>query len=151
MKVLVAKCRQLISQRDQLRMKYAKEVVGRVEVPEVLVDEQDKKLRDLLDTWLSSHISDSNLSIDQFAEKMGYGRTTFYKKVKKLTGQTPNDYIKSMRMERAVELLKDDTLTVAEVSYKIGIEDPFYFSKSFKSYFGISPSQYRKGEKPKQK
>ena len=151
MKVLVAKCRQLISQRDQLRMKYAKEVVGRVEVPEVLVDEQDKKLRDLLDTWLSAHISDSNLSIDQFAEKMGYGRTTFYKKVKKLTGQTPNDYIKSRRMERAIELLKDDTLTVAEVSYQIGIEDPFYFSKSFKSYFGISPSQYRKGEKPKPK
>lgn len=151
MKVLVAKCRQLISQRDQLRMKYAKEVVERVEVPEVLVDEQDKKLRDLLDTWLSAHISDSNLSIDQFAEKMGYGRTTFYKKVKKLTGQTPNDYIKSRRMERAIELLKDDTLTVAEVSYQIGIEDPFYFSKSFKSYFGISPSQYRKGEKPKQK
>ena len=150
-KVLVAKCRQLINQRDQLRLKYAKEVVGRVEVPEILVDEQDKKLRDLLDTWLSSHISDFNLSIDQFAEKMGYGRTTFYKKVKKLTGQTPNDYIKSMRMERAVELLKDDTLTVAEVSYKIGIEDPFYFSKSFKNYFGISPSQYRKGEKPKQK
>ena len=56
-----------------------------------------------------------------------------------------------MRMERAVVLLKDDTLTVAEVSYKIGIEDPFYFSKSFKSYFGISPSQFRKGEKPKQK
>lgn len=151
MKVLVAKCRQLMSQRDQLRLKYAKEVVGRVEVPEVLVDEQDKKLRDLLDTWLSAHISDSNLSIDQFAEKMGYGRTTFYKKVKKLTGQTPNDYIKARRMERAIELLKDDTLTVAEVSYKIGIEDPFYFSKSFKSYFGISPSQYRKGEKPKQK
>ena len=151
MKVLVAKCRQLISQRDQLRLKYAKEVVGRIEAPEVLVDEQDKKLRDLLDTWLSAHISDSNLSIDQFAEKMGYGRTTFYKKVKKLTGQTPNDYIKGMRMERATELLKDDTLTVAEVSYKVGIEDPFYFSKSFKSYFGISPSQYRKGEKPKQK
>ena len=151
MKVLVAKCRQLINQRDKLRMKYAQEVIGRVEAPEVLVDEQDKKLRDLLDTWLSAHISDSNLSIDQFAEKMGYGRTTFYKKVKKLTGQTPNDYIKGMRMDRAIELLKDDTLTVAEVSYRIGIEDPFYFSKSFKSYFGISPSQYRKGEKPKPK
>lgn len=83
MKVLVAKCRQLINQRDKLRMKYAKEVGGRVETPEVLVDEQDKRLRDLLDTWLSAHISDFNLSIDQFAEKMGYGRTTFYKKVEK--------------------------------------------------------------------
>lgn len=150
MKVLIAKCRQLISRQDQLKIAYAKEVIGRIEAPQVLVDEQDSKLRAQLEAWLTAHLSDFNLSIDSFAEKMGYGRTTFFKKVKKLTGQTPNDYIKSMRMERAAELLKDDTLTVAEISYKIGIEDPYYFSKSFKNYFGISPSQYRKGEKPKQ-
>lgn len=150
-KVLVAKCRQLITQREHLQMKYAKEVVGRVEVPEIIVDEQDAKLRNLLDTWLASHIGDENLSVDTFAEKMGYGRTTFYKKVKKLTGKTPNDYVKSRRMEKALELLKDDKLSVAEVAYKIGIGDPFYFSKSFKNYFGISPTQYRKGEKPKLK
>ena len=52
-------------------------------------------------------------------------------------------------MERAVELLKDDTLTVAQVSYEVGIEDPYYFSKSFKAFYGISPTQYRKGEEPK--
>lgn len=150
-KVLVAKCRQLIAQREKLQMKYAKEVIGRVEVPGIIVDEQDAKLRNLLDTWLTAHIGDESLSVDTFAEKMGYGRTTFYKKVKKLTGKTPNDYVKSCRMEKALELLKDEKLSVAEVAYKVGISDPFYFSKSFKNYFGISPTQYRKGEKPKMK
>ena len=101
-KVLVAKCRQLMMQREQLQMKYVKEVMGHVEIPGIIVDEQDAKLRNLLDTWLSAHIGDENLSVDTFAEKMGYGRTTFYKKVKKLTGKTPNDYVKSRRMEKAL-------------------------------------------------
>lgn len=147
LRILVAKCRQLISQRDQLRLQYAKEVVGKAALPEIIVEEQDQRLRNLFDSWLSAHFSDPNLDINKFAESMGYGRTTFFKKVKKLTGQTPNDYIKSMRMKHAAELLKDDTLTVAQVSYQIGIDDPYYFSKSFKSYFGVSPTQFRKGEK----
>ena len=67
-----------------------------------------------------------------------------------MTGFTPNDYIRNMRMQKAIELLKDETLTVAQVSYEVGIDDPYYFSKSFKSFFGISPTQYRKGESPKQ-
>ena len=150
MQLLIARCTQLLEQRNQLKLNYAKEVISKPETPAIIVEEQDRKLRAQLDNWISQHLKDSNLNIDLFAEKMGYGRTTFYKKVKKLTGKTPNDYIKTLRMERAVELLKDDTLTVAQVSYDIGIEDPYYFSKTFKAFYGISPTQYRKGEKPSQ-
>ena len=146
MSLLIARCTQLLEQRNQLKLNYAKEVISKPETPTIIVEEQDRKLRAQLDNWISQHLRDSNLNIDLFAEKMGYGRTTFYKKVKKLTGKTPNDYIKMIRMERAVELLKDDTLTVAQVSYEVGIEDPYYFSKSFKAFYGISPTQYRKGE-----
>lgn len=148
LKVLVARCIQLLEQRQLLRTNYAKEVVNKSETPALIIDEQEKRLRSQLDTWLAAHLKDSDLNIDTFAQKMGYGRTTFYKKVKKLTGMTPNDYIKSLRMNRAIELLKNDTITIAQVAYEAGFEDPYYFSKSFKSYYGISPSQYRKGEKP---
>lgn len=96
---------------------------------------------------MQAHISDPKLTIDACAEHFGYGRTNFFKKVKQLTGMTPNDYIRQQRMSVAVELLKDDTLTVAQVSYEVGIEDPYYFSKSFKAFYGISPTQYRKGER----
>ena len=51
-----------------------------------------------------------------------------------------------MRMNKAAELLKDDRLTVAEVGYKVGVGDPYYFSKLFKSFFGISPAKYRAGK-----
>lgn len=149
MPLLVARCTQLLEQRNQLKINYAKEVISKPEAPVIIVEEQDRKLRAQLDNWITQHLRDKDLNIDTFAQKMGYGRTTFYKKVKKLTGKTPNDYIKMLRMERAVELLKDDTLTVAQVSYEVGIEDPYYFSKSFKAFYGISPTQYRKGEEPK--
>ncbi len=148
MNVLTARCFQLLEQRQQLRTNYAKEVVNKSETPALIIDEQEKRLRSQLDTWLATHLKDADLSIDAFAQKMGYGRTTFYKKVKKLTGLTPNDYIKSLRMARAIELLQNDTMTIAQVAYEVGFDDPYYFSKSFKSYYGISPSQYRKGEKP---
>lgn len=49
-------------------------------------------------------------------------------------------------MNKAAELLKDDRLTVAEVGYQVGIDDPYYFSKSFKNFFGVSPTKYRTGK-----
>jgi AraC-like DNA-binding protein len=76
---------------------------------------------------------------------MNLGRTVFYKKVKGVTGYSPNEYLRIMRMKRAAELLLTGEFTVSEVSYRIGIEDPFYFSKCFKAQFGVAPSVYIKG------
>lgn len=147
MSVLVAHCVQLLEQRYRLRTNYAKEIVTNAVAPEIITEEQDKHFKELLDIWLTKNLTDTSLNINRFAENMGYGRTTFFKKVKKITGLTPNDYIKDMRMNQAAKLLKDPKLTISEVSYMVGINDPYYFSKLFKSFFGITPSNYRKGKK----
>lgn len=146
--ILIATCCQLLEQRNHLKQVYGRQSAGAVKavVPEIIKDEQDKKFQSLLDTWLAEHITDPQLNIDSFAMSMGYGRTTFYKKMKSITGTTPNEYIRTMRMNKAAELLKDDRLTVAEVGYKVGVGDPYYFSKLFKSFFGISPAKYRAGK-----
>ena len=78
---------------------------------------------------------------------MQMGRTLFFKRVKTLTGMTPADYIRSARMRHAAELLTDEKMTVAEASYKVGIEDPHYFIKLFKQQYGITPKKYQKGQK----
>ena len=57
---------------------------------------------------------------------------------------TPNDYLRTARLKRAAELLLDDRLNVTEVAYKVGFEDPSYFSKCFKAYFGMAPSGFAK-------
>ena len=147
--LLVKTAVSLISQRDMLKGRYAQHVEGaaKAELPELIVDERDKKLLSAINLWLSSHLSDPTLSVDTLTEAMGYRRTVFYKKVKALTGMTPADYIKTQRMNHAAELLKDDTVTVAEVCYKVGISDPHYFAKVFKQQFGISPKKYQQGQR----
>jgi Response regulators consisting of a CheY-like receiver domain and a winged-helix DNA-binding domain len=145
-KLLISTCRQIIGQRDLLR----RQAVDNPEVttiapPEIIVEERDKHLLSMMNAWLYDHISDPMLSVDQVAEAMGYRRSIFFKKVKALTGQIPADYIKTLRMNRAAELLQKETITVAEVCYKVGISDPHYFTKVFKQKFGISPKNIGKG------
>ena len=71
-------------------------------------------------------------------------------KLRGVTGYSPNEYLRVVRMKKAAELfLTERNLTVAEVSYKVGINDPLYFSKCFKAQFGVSPSAYQKGERNK--
>lgn len=147
--LLVKTAVNLISQRDMLKGRYSQvvETVSKAELPELIVDERDKKLLNAINHWLANHLSDSTLSVDTLAEAMGYRRTVFYKKVKTLTGMTPADYIKTQRLNHAAEMLRDETITVAEVCYKVGISDPHYFAKLFKQQFGISPKKYQQGEK----
>lgn len=146
--ILIATCCQLLEQRHHLQQVYGQQPAGNAKqtAPEIIRDEQDKKFQNMLDSWLAEHIADPELNIDTFAKSMGYGRTSFYKKMKQITGTTPNDYIRTLRMNKAAELLKDDRLTVAEVSYRVGVDDQFYFSKMFKNFFGISPTAYRTGK-----
>jgi len=66
----------------------------------------------------------------------------FFKKIKYLTGYSPNEFIRVRRMKKAAELLKTYKYNVSEVSYMVGINDPFYFSKCFKAQYGCSPSHY---------
>jgi len=75
---------------------------------------------------------------------MSLGRTIFYRKVRGVTGYTPKEYLRIMRMKKAAELLSTKKYTVSEVTYMVGINDPFYFSICFKAQFGLSPSSYQK-------
>ena len=95
-------------------------------------------------------MSDPDFTIDDFVLKMKMGRTIFYRKVRGVTGYSPNEYIRVMRMKKAAELLAEGEYTVSEVAYKVGMNDPFYFSKCFKAQFGVAPSAYSKGEEGKE-
>ena len=146
-KLLVSTCRQLIEKHDKLRQTFGRHPAAKtVTPPEIIVEERDRHLLDVMNTWLYDHISSPTLSVDELAETMGYRRSVFFKKVKALTGQTPADYIRTLRMQRAAELLRDETVTVAEVCYQVGISDPHYFGKVFKQQFGMSPKKYQQGK-----
>ena len=150
-RVLVAKCSSLLAQRSRLRQKYAKEVIDKEPLADIIVEDVDKKFLERFDTWVYSHLEESDMNFMDFANSMKMGRTNFFKKVKQLTGVPPHEYIRKARLTRAAELLKDPTLSVSEVSYQCGFDDPNYFSRCFKDYFGVTASQFRKGKVKKEK
>lgn len=71
-------------------------------------------------------------------------RSNFHKKVKRVTGKTPNDYIKIIRLNKSAELLATEKYQVVEVCYMVGFNTPSYFSKCFQDYFHILPNEYIK-------
>ena len=91
------------------------------------------------------NLKNPNLQLMDFANSMKMGRTTFFKKVKQLTGMPPHEYIKKIRLTHAAELLGDPVYSIAEVAYETGFDDPNYFSRIFKDYYGMTASQFRKG------
>ena len=144
-KILIAKCSALIEQRERLRVKYAKEVVGSAPIADVITENTDKKFLDRFDSWIYGNLKNPNLQLMDFANSMKMGRTTFFKKVKQLTGMPPHEYIKKIRLTHAAELLGDPVYSIAEVAYETGFDDPNYFSRIFKDYYGMTASQFRKG------
>ena len=115
-------------------------------LPAICTTDRDKDFVDRLHIILEKNLGNSDFSIDDFAVQMKMGRTIFYKKVRGITGYSPNEFIRVLRMKKAAELLLERNLTVSEVAYRVGIDDPFYFSKCFKTQFGVSPSAYMKGK-----
>ena len=143
-KLLLARVFRLIEQRDKLREKFSSEP-GIVR-PAMCTTDRDKEFADRLAAILEQNLARPEFSIDEFAQLMKLGRTVFYRKLRGVTGYSPNEYLRVVRMKKAAELLlSEDNLTVAEVSYKVGISDPFYFSKCFKAQFGVAPSVYQRG------
>ncbi|MDL2309628.1 response regulator [Parabacteroides sp. OttesenSCG-928-B22] len=143
-RLLLTRIVKLMEQREKLKEKFSEEP-GIVRSA-VYASVRDKEFVDNLQKILLENLSNSRFSVDEFASRMNVGRTIFYKKVKGLTGYSPNEYLRVMRMKKAAELLASGKLTVSEVSYMVGIEDPFYFSKCFKAQFGVAPSVYLKNK-----
>ena len=73
---------------------------------------------------------------------MFMNRVTLYRKILSLTGKTPIEFIRSIRLKRAAQLLEKSGMTISEIAYEVGFNNPKHFSKFFKEEFKVSPSQY---------
>ncbi len=114
----------------------------RLSAPQII--EEDHLMMEKLMKFIEEHIADENLKIDDMAEAVGMGRTVFYGKIKAIVGMAPSDFLRTLRMQRAEELIVRSNLTFSQVSFSIGFSDPKYFTKCFKKETGMTPSEYRK-------
>ena len=97
-----------------------------------------KKFYELMETELSN----DDINVDQFADKLFVSRSKFYYKVKALTGGSPNAFFKTYKLNRAKELLESGQYLVSEVSDMTGFSTPSVFGRNFKAQFGMTPSEY---------
>ena len=141
-KLLLASIFKLIEQRDKLKEKFSNDLSAKR--PVMCTSDKDKEFVENLTKIVEEQLTNPEFTADDFASMMSLGRTIFYRKVRGVTGYTPKEYLRIMRMKKAAELLSTKKYTVSEVTYMVGINDPFYFSRCFKAQFGISPSSYQK-------
>lgn len=91
---------------------------------------------------IEKNIDNSEYTIDSLSTDIVMSRMSLYRKMKSLTGQTPADFIRTVRLKTAAKLLKEEKCTVSEACYRTGFASPQNFSKHFKEMFGVLPSQY---------
>lgn len=96
--------------------------------------------------YVSVNMASSELSVEDLASHLGMSRVRLYKKLKQITGKTPIEFIRVIRLKRAAQLLRESQLNVSEIAYQTGFNNPKVFSKYFKEEFGILPSVYQDRE-----
>jgi DNA-binding response OmpR family regulator len=106
--------------------------------------EMDRKFIDKLKRYIIDNMSNPNLDIDSLSEHMALSRTQLYRKVKMLTNYSPNEYIRFLRLRKAMQFLSTSSLNINEICYETGFSSPSYFSKCYKEQFGELPSDYKK-------
>lgn len=140
--VLNARVISLIKIRESLRQKFQKEIEIN---PNIIANSPaDTKFLDKILSLIEESLSDSEFSVEKLAEQYGVSRIYLNRKIKALTGETSNQFLRNIRLKHAAELLKQNVLTVSEVTWEVGYNDLRTFRTRFKEKFGLSPSEYAK-------
>ncbi|MDE6023176.1 MAG: helix-turn-helix domain-containing protein, partial [Muribaculaceae bacterium] len=106
----------------------------------------DEKFIEKAMKYVSDNIDSPKLSVEDLSDHVGMSRVNLYKKIKQITGKTPIEFIRIIRLKRAAQLLRESQLNVSEIAYRTGFNSPKVFSKYFKEEFGILPSAYQDQE-----
>jgi signal transduction histidine kinase/ligand-binding sensor domain-containing protein/DNA-binding response OmpR family regulator len=105
--------------------------------------DMDKDFIEKVKQLIEENLGEPDFTVNTLSSKVGYSRTNFYKKMKGITGETPNGFISTIQMKRAAVLLKETDYAITDVSVLVGFNDKNYFSKLFKKHFGITPKAYQ--------
>lgn len=157
---LKARVENLLAQRRKLQHIYRDSLMGSV-MPPILtpspeeetipeaeqstpeMSTNDRQFMDKLIALMEKNMDNGDLLVDDLVRELGVSRSVFFKKLKTLTGIAPIEFIKEMRIKRAAQLIETGEFNMTQISYMVGINDPRYFSKCFKSKFGMTPTEFK--------
>ncbi|MBT8191653.1 MAG: response regulator [Bacteroidia bacterium] len=137
---LLVRLKKLNDIRKKLQKKYSQFV---------LLKEKDVSLKEnsfvhKVHGFIDDNMQNNQFSVEMLAELLGLSRMQLHRKLKAITGKSASHYIRAYRLHKSIPLFSDASLTIADISWEAGFQDPNYYSKSFQKEFGMTPSEYRK-------
>jgi ligand-binding sensor domain-containing protein/signal transduction histidine kinase/CheY-like chemotaxis protein/AraC-like DNA-binding protein len=138
--VLQLNINNLLALQANMRRKFSQQIT--LQPTNVLIESTDEEFLNKIMLIIENNFSVDDFNVNILAAEVGMSTPILYKKIKALTGMTVNNFIKSVRLKRAAQLLKQNAYTVYEVAYMVGFNDSKYFSKEFAKQFGRTPSDY---------
>lgn len=138
--ILLVRIKNLIAKASLRQKAYQKQF--EFQASELAISSLDEKLMQKAHELVEKNISNADFSVEELSREIGMSRVYLYKKLLSLTGKTPIEFIRVIRLQRAAQLLEKSQLTISEIAYQVGFNDPRYFTKYFKIQFDTLPSQY---------
>lgn len=143
--ILASRIRNLLAQQMLLQKRFRTQI--EVNPSEVTVTSVDEKFLQQALELVEKHMDNPEFSVEDFSRDMFMNRVTLYRKIHSLTGKSPLEFIRSIRLKRAARLLDKSGMSVAEIAYEVGFNNPKIFTKFFKEEFKVTPSQYAVNQK----
>lgn len=141
--ILIARCNNIINQRRRLQSIFKKDINSDCSI--LTVTPEDNKFIINATNIVNLHINDEKFDVQIFARELGVSRTILFTKIKGITGQTPNDYIISLRLKHAMAKLQNEPdKSIADIAYESGFTSPSYFIRCFKNTYNMTPAVFRK-------
>ncbi len=143
--ILESRIRNLISQRAHLKSALIKGFG--IHVSELEIKSRDEQFLQKVVEVIERNVSNPQLCVDDLCRELGVSRSGFFKKLYTLTGKSPMEFARHIRMQHAAQLLEKSQLSVSQVAYRVGFNSPKYFAKYFKELFNVLPSEYAGGRR----
>lgn len=140
MQMLALHVNNLLALKQAMRNKFCQSIS--LEPSNIMADSPNQKFMDKVIRLIEEHLSDAEFDIPWLSTELGMSQPVLYKKIRALTGLSVNDFIKTIRLKRAAQLLEQKIYTVYEVAYAVGFSDPKYFTKEFKKQYQQTPTAY---------
>jgi len=137
---LLLKIRNIANQRELLQKRFQKKI--EVSPDQITITSLDEKLLEKAIKIVEDNMSNSELSVEEMSRLLGMSRVQLYKKLLSITGKTPIEFIRIIRLKRAALLLEKSQMSVSEIAYEVGFNTPRYFSRYFKEEYNMTPSAY---------
>lgn len=138
--ILNAKIKNLLFLNRTLKDTYTKQI--RIQTPEILIESHSDRLLNKVVLYIEENLNNPRLSVEDLSKHVGMSRGSLYHKILELTGLSPVEYIRSVKLDKATVLLERSDLNVSQIAYMVGFATPNYFAKSFKAKFNMQPSEF---------